>query len=373
MPKPELSFIGYFAELPDPRVDRAKKHSLSDILGVTLCAVVCGADSFEEIERFGDAREGWLRRFFALKNGIPSHDTFNRVLAALDRKKFAECFGRWMADLCVGAGLKPIAIDGKACRAAPGDTFSGCLHLVSAWATENGLILGQEAVADGRHEIAAIPELLRVLDLKGALVTLDAAGCQTQIVEQIRTQGGDYLVAVKGNQPGLQTAVHAAFDRACEEEFDDCPMSAEVEDGHGRHEERYVTVIRDPEGLPPEWKDARAVVVVGRERQVKGSENASATHYYITSLRCGAKKLAGYVRGHWGVENGLHWCLDVSFAEDANRTRDKNAGANLGVIRRVAASLLKQDAKRGSIKARRLNAAWDVDYLQQVLQGFKAT
>jgi predicted transposase YbfD/YdcC len=299
----EISFARYFADLPDPRVNRTKKHRLDDILGITLCAVICGADSFEEVERFGDAREGWLRRYFSLPNGIPSHDTFNRVLAALDRKKFAECFGRWMAELSTATGLKAIAIDGKACRAAEGDTFSGCLHLVSAWATENGLALGQVAVEDGSHEIAAIPELLRVLDLKGALVTLDAAGCQTQIVEQIRTQGGDYLVAVKGNQPSLQKAVHAAFDRACEAEFADCSMAAGVEGGHGRHEERYVTVISDPEGLPGEWKDVRAVVVVGRERQVKGAANASTTHYYITSLRCGAKKMAGYVRGHWGVEN----------------------------------------------------------------------
>ena len=372
MPKSEISFARYFADLPDPRVNRTKKHRLDDILGITLCAVICGADSFEEIERFGDARERWLRRYFALPNGIPSHDTFNRVLAALDRKKFAECFGKWMAELCAATGLRPIAIDGKAVRSAPGDTFSGCLHLVSAWATENGLALGQVAVGDGSHEIAAVPELLRVLDLKGALVTLDAAGCQTEIVGQIRAQGGDYLVAVKGNQPSLQEAVHAAFDRACDAEFADCDMSESVEDGHGRHEERYVTVIRDPEGLPGDWKDVRAVVVVGRERQVVGSENASTAHYYITSLRCGAKKLAGYVRGHWGIENGLHWCLDVSFGEDANRTRDKNAGANLGVIRRVAASLLKQDRGRGSIKAKRLNAALDEKYLEQVLRGFKA-
>src|SRR5215207_65881 len=239
MPKPELSFIEYFADLPDPRVDRAKKHRLDDILGITLCAVVCGADSFEEIERFGDAREDWLRRFFALPNGIPSHDTFNRVLAALDRKKFAECFGRWMAELCEATGLRPIAIDGKACRAAEADTFSGCLHLVSAWATQNGLILGQEAVADGSHEIAAIPELLKVLDLKGALVTLDAAGCQKEIVKQIRTQGGDYLVAVKGNQPKLYDAVQAAFGRACDTDFAGVKHDSHeaAEDGHGRHEE----------------------------------------------------------------------------------------------------------------------------------------
>jgi len=371
MSKPTLAFADYFADLPDPRVDRTKKHRLDDILVIALCAVVCGADGFEEIERFGRAREGWLRRFLALPNGIPSHDTFNRVLAALDRRQFAACFGRWMADLCAATGLRPIAVDGKACRSAPADTFSGCLHLVSAWATANGLILGQEAVAAGSHEIAAIPELLRVLDLRGALVTIDAAGCQRDIAQQIRAQGGDYLLAVKGNQPALQAAVHAALDRACDEELAGCPTAAAVGDGHGRHEERYVTVIRDPEGLPGGWPDVRAVVVVGRERQVSGGRNTSSAHYYITSLRCGAEELAGYVRGHWGVENGLHWCLDVTFGEDSNRTRDANAGANLGVLRRVAASLLKQDAGRGGIKAKRFHAALDEKYLEQVLQGFK--
>lgn len=337
-----------------------------------LRAVICGADSFEEIERFGKAREDWLKRFLRLPNGIPSHDTFNRVLAALDRDKFSACFARWMSDLCRATGLRAIAVDGKACRAAPADAFSGCLHLVNAWATENRLFLGCVAVEDGGHEIAAMPELLQVLELKGALVTIDAAGCQKRIVEQIRHEGGDYLVAVKGNQPGLQRAVQAALDRAAEVEFAGCAMAGTVEDAHGRHEERYVTVIPKPEGLPGGWADVRAVVVVGRERQVKGARNASTAHFYITSLRCGAKKMAGYVRGHWGVENGLHWCLDVSFAEDANRTRDTNAGADLGVIRRVAASLLKQDTSRGSIKAKRLNAGWDDRYLQRVLQGFKA-
>ncbi len=370
MPKPEISFARYFADLPDPRVERTRWHRLDDILVITLCAVICGADSFEEIERFGKARHDWLATFLALPKGIPSHDTFNRVLAAVDRDKFSAGFARWMTQLCEATGLRAIAIDGKACRSAPADTFSGCLHLVSAWAVENHLFLGQAAVADGSNEITAMPELLKVLDLKGALVTLDAAGCQTEIVRQIRQQGGDYLVPVKGNQPALQQAVHAAFERACESEFVGCPTAAAAESGHGRLEERYVTVIRDPDGLPDEWVDVAAVVVVGRERQVQGT-NASTTHFYITSLRASAKKLAGYVRGHWGVENGLHWCLDVSFAEDVNRTRDTNAGANLGVVRRVAASLLKQDPSKGSIKAKRLNAALDEKYLERVLQGFK--
>jgi predicted transposase YbfD/YdcC len=302
MPKSSISFVRYFADLPDPRSTRTRWHRLDDILVITLCAVICGADSFEEIERFGKAREGWLKTFLKLPNGIPSHDTFNRVLAALDRDKFSTCFARWMTDLCEATGLRAIAIDGKACRAAPGDTFSGCLHLVNAWAVENNLFLGQVAVADGGHEITAMPELLKVLDLSDALVTTDAAGCQKEIVKQIREKGGDYLIAVKGNQPALQRAVHAAFERACEAEFAGCRMTAAVEDGHGRHEERYVTVISKPEGLPAGWKDVRAVVVVGREREVKGS-NASTHHFYITSLRYSAKRMAGYVRGHWGVES----------------------------------------------------------------------
>lgn len=242
------------------------------------------------------------------------------------------------------------------------------MHLVNAWATENNLFLGQVAVEDGSNEITAAPALLKVLDLKGALVALDAAFCQKEIVKQVRAQGGDYLVAVKGNQRSLQRAVHEVFERAGDTEFAGCEMAATAEDGHGRHEERYVTVIRNPEGLPKEWADVRAVVV-GRERAV-GGKNTSTAHFYITSLRNSAKELAGYVRGHWGVENGLHWCLDVSFREDANRTRNTNAGANLGVIRRTAVSLLKHDTAKGSIKAKRLNAALDHKYLLRVLQEF---
>jgi predicted transposase YbfD/YdcC len=365
----ELSIARHFAGLKDPRVDRTKKHRLDDILVISLCAVICGADGFEEIERFGEAKHDWLKGFLALPNGIPSHDTFNRVFGLLDRQQFSACFASWMAALCRATGLRAIAVDGKAFRAAPADTFSGCLHVVNAWAVENRLFLGQAAVEEGSHEIAAIPELLRVLDLKGALVTIDAAGCQKEVVKQVREQGGDYLIAVKGNQPSLHAAVQEAVEAACESELEGCDTHESADDGHGRQEERYVTVIPAPEGLPDGWQDARAVVVVGRERELNG-RNASTTHYYVTSLDATARELAGYVRGHWGVENGLHWCLDVTFREDHNRTRDPNAGANLGVVRRVAASLVKQDPGKGSIKSKRFNAALDTNYLLRVLQGF---
>ena len=369
----ELSFARHFAGLTDPRVDRAKKHRLDDVLVIALCAVISGADSFEEIERFGEARREWLKGFLALPNGIPSHDTFNRVFAALDRKQFSACFASWMGELCRAAGLRAVAIDGKALRAAPAGTFSGCLHVVNAWAVENRLFLGQASVAEGSHEIAALPELLRVLDLKGALVTIDAAGCQKEVVKQVREQGGDYLLTVKGNQPSLHEAVQGVFERAVEADFRRVKYDthASVEDGHGRHEERYVTVIYGPKGLPEGWADVRALIHVGRERELEG-RNASTSHYYITSRAGTAEELAGLIRGHWGVENGLHWCLDVTFREDKNRTRDANAGANLAAVRRVAASLLKQDPGKGSIKAKRYNAALDGDYLLRVLRGFTA-
>jgi predicted transposase YbfD/YdcC len=371
MPSQDVSIARYFAGLPDPRVDRTKKHQLGDILVIALCAVLAGADSWEEVEQFGLAKRDWLKRFLALPNGIPSHDTFYRVFTRLDPDRFGECVAGWMGAVCEAAGLRHVAIDGKAVRSAPQDTFSGCLHLVSAWAAENRLILGQQAVADGSHEIAAIPELLKVLELKGALVTIDAAGCQKEIAKQVRTGGGHYLLAVKGNQPALHDAVHAVFDRACEADFLGVKHGCheQVEDAHGRHEERYVTVIYDPQGLPPEWPDVAAVILVGREREVKG-KRADTAHYYVTSLRGTAAELGKLIRRHWSVENELHWCLDVAFREDDSKTAAGHAGANLGLVRRVAASLLKQDSGKGSIKAKRLKAALDERYLMQVLQGF---
>ncbi len=367
MPKP---LAEAFTGLPDPRRDRGKKHLLGDVLAISLCAVVAGADSWEEVEAFGDAKADWLRTFLALPNGVPSHDTFYRLFARLDPDAFARCVTDWLAGACEATGLRHVAVDGKAVRASPRGTFTGCLHLVSAWAAEQRLILGQVAVGDGSNEIAAVPELLRVLDLNGAVVTLDAAGCRKAIAARVRAGGGDYLLAVKGNQPGLQKAVHGVFGRACGADFEGVAHDedASAGDGHGRHEGRHVTVVYDPDGLPPDWPDVAAVVLVGREREAKGV-TASTSHYYVTSRRGTAAELGGLIRRHWAIENELHWCPDVSFREDSNKTAAGHAGANLGLVRRVAASLVKQDTGKGSVKAKRLTAAWDDGYLLKLLQG----
>jgi predicted transposase YbfD/YdcC len=360
--------------VPDPRRETENKlHLLGDILSIATCAVISGAEGRDAIHEYGRTKEAFFRRFLALPNGIPSADTFERVFAKLDPKAFAQAFGRWMVSACEATGLTPIAIDGKSVRGSRKATATGCLHLVSAGATNSRVTLGQVSVPEGSNEIAVIPELLSVLELNGALVTLDAAGCQKEIAEQIREDGGDYLLTVKDNQPSLRAAVERIFADACERDFADVPHDgdATVDDQHGRHEERYVTVIHDPQGLPPGWPDVAAVVQVNREREVAGV-NTTNTHYYLTSHRGTAKELAGLIRGHWGIENGLHWVLDVVFREDDSRKRAGHAGANLAMIRKVAVSLLRRGPGKGSGVTKRLKAGWDDDYLLQVLQGIPA-
>src|SRR4051795_5290566 len=282
---PPLPITAIFADLPDPRRETANQlHRLTDILAIATCAVIAGAESWEAIAEFGRTRADFFRRFLPLENGIPSPDTFERVFAKLAPGAFAQAFGRWMASACQATGLIPVAIDGKSARAAKRETATGCLHLVTAWAVENRLVLGTAAVADGSNEIAAIPELLRTLDLAGALVTIDAVGCQVENARIIREREGHYLLAVKDNQPTLRSAVEAVIDRACEADFEGVRSDGHesVEDGHGRHEERYVTVVYDPQGLPAEWPDVAAVVQVNREREI-GGERAETSHYYIAS------------------------------------------------------------------------------------------
>jgi predicted transposase YbfD/YdcC len=369
-----LPIAAVFADLPDPRVETANKlHALTDILTIATCAILGGAGGWEQIAEYGRRKEVFFRRFLPLANGIPSHDTFYRVFAALDPGAFAARFGKWMAAACEATGLTPIAIDGKSARRAKrADAATGCLHVVSAWAATNRLTLGQVVVPDGTNEIGVIPELLRTLDLAGAIVTIDAAGCQTENARLIREGEGHYLLAVKGNQPTLQAAVEAVFARADAAGYDgvrfDHHTTTEV--GHGRQEERSVSVIYDPVGLPPEWPDAAAVVSVLRERTVTGV-GTTAVHYYLSSHAGTAKAMGAFLRGHWGIES-MHWVLDVAFREDESRTTDLNAGANLAMLRRVAVSLLKRVKAKGSIETRRLMAAWDDEFLLKVLQGIPA-
>ena len=371
---PPLPLMSVFDDLPDPRRDtRNKLHRLTDILVIATCAVIGGAGSWEAIAEYGRVKADFFGQFLPLDNGIPSPDTFERVFAKLAPVAFAQAVGRWMASACRATGLIPVAIDGKSARSAKRDTATGCLHVVTAWAAENRLVLGTAAVPDGSNEIAAIPELLRTLELAGAIVTIDAAGCQVENARIIRRQEGHYLLAVKDNQPTLRAAVEGIFDRACEADFEGVRSDGHesVEDGHGRHEERYVTVVYDPPGLPPGWPDVAAVVQVNREREV-GGERAVTSHYYLTSHDGTADDFGRWVRGHWDIENGLHWVLDVVFREDRSRIRREHAGANLAMIRRVAVSLLGRAPGKGSGVTKRLKAGWDENYLLQVLQGIDA-
>jgi predicted transposase YbfD/YdcC len=376
-PQPDLALLHHFDGLTDPRDLRTRKHLLTDVLVIALCAVLGGANSWDDIALFGHAKKDWFARFLTLANGIPSHDTFNRVFAALDPAAFQECFVSWMNAVCGCLGLKRLQIDGKSLRGSRGRKNKlGCLHTVSLWAAETGLTLGQVAVDDKSNEITAIPKLLQLLDLEGALVTIDAMGCQKDIAQQIRLSNGHYVLAVKDNQPTLYADIQACFLRALETDFHGVRyerLEEKPQRGHGRQETRIYTVIYDPPGLSTraEWVDLQAIVMVYRERQVGTGENEKSfseeTSYYIVSTEAPVAELAGGIRAHWGIENKVHWVLDVVFREDHSRVRAGHAAENLGWLRRVALALLKQDDAKGSIKGKRLKAGWDNDFLEKLL------
>jgi predicted transposase YbfD/YdcC len=366
----------FFAKLPDPRrrVSRVRYRLLSLIV-IAICATIAGANDNEEIALFARTHRAWLARLIELPDDpeqVPSHDTFDRVLSALDPIAFQKCLLAWLQALHEHTkGL--IAIDGKAAREAmarSGDP--GPLTLVSAWASANHLFLGQVAGAPGSNELEAIPRLLDLLELEGAIVTLDALGCQQHIVEQIVGEKGDYVIAVKGNQPTLEAAVHKAIDNALSQEPMTAPTLMKEDNRRGRHETRFYVAVPVPPDVPAfdNWSGVRSLVSVTREYVDAKGQTQAGTRYYISSLPPKVKLLAQAVRGHWKVENELHWVLDVTFREDHNRSRAGHAQANLGVLRRVALSMLKNTPElKGSIDSRRKQAGWDEKTLEKVLFG----
>jgi predicted transposase YbfD/YdcC len=298
-----------FATVDDPRLDRRKRHQLLDIIVVSICATIAGADSWVDVERFGQAKLTWFRTFLSLPNGIPSHDTIGRVFALLDPEAFHECFRVWMAEACALLGLSQVAVDGKTMRGSGGPAASP-LHVVSAFAVANGITLGQRVTDEKSNEITAIPQLLAVLDLAGAIVTIDALGCQTKIAAQIRDGQADYLLAVKENQERLYQDIERLATVALEKDFADVDFQATVERSHGRGEYRGCYVLTDLSTLRDRqrWRDVASIVVVISEREVAGKAGCDV-RYYISSRVASAAWFAQVVRGHWGVENGLHWLL----------------------------------------------------------------
>jgi len=368
-----LPLIRHFRKLKDPRINRRKLHSLEGILVIAICAVIAGADDFQQIALFGQKRKDWLERFLDLPNGIPSHDTFERVFARLDPLTFQECFATWMNTWYARLTGKHLAIDGKAVRgsASPGKGFR-CLHLVNVWASQANLCLGLAACDADSNEITAIPRLLALLDLEGALVTIDAAGCQKKIAEQVIDGGGDYLLVVKENQGKLYEEIQACFERAAEQEWRGVTNSYSEKDdaGHGRRENRCCLVIEDPEGMTEldNWPRLTVIGMCQSIRKEAGGESTFRVRYFIGSKRAKAGYYAQRMRGHWRVENNLHWQLDMTFREDDSRVRQRTAATNLAVVRRLALNLARHEDTEMSIAKKRFAAALDTDYLEKILE-----
>jgi predicted transposase YbfD/YdcC len=370
--------ITFFLDLPDPRIDRTRSHKLIDILVISICTLVCGGETFNDMEDFGNAKHDWLKSFLELPNGIPSHDTFNRVFAALDPKRFLECFLRWTQSLRTAVSGEIVALDGKALRRAL-NQGQALPYVVSAWAVGNGLVLGQLKVAEKSNEITAVPELLRVLDIKGCIVTLDAMGCQKKIAKQITDSDADYVLALKGNHETVHEEVKSYLDDAIRAQAADraagrpgaseLVWSETVEKDHGRFEIRRYWQSEDIAWFADlkKWKGLRSVGVVESVREVKG-ESSTERRYYLSSLKSDIALFAKAVRGHWGVENQLHWQMDVSFGEDQSRARTRHAAENLATLRRLALNLLKGDkTKKRGIRGKQKIAGWHHPYLLHIL------
>ena len=366
------SLVEHFSKLEDPRVDRNKKHELIDVIVLCVCAVVSGAEGWSDIEEFGRAKLDWLRRYVPLANGVPVDDTIARIISALSVSGFQDCFTSWMEDVAEFSGGEIIAVDGKVHRRSH-DHKKGvkALHMVSAWACRNQLVLGQVKTQEKSNEITAVPELLERLELSGCIVTVDAMGCQREIAKQVRTGGGDYVLPVKGNQGTLEKEVRGYFDAAGEDDCLRSEIEEEVtsEEGHGRVENRSYFLSTDLSSLTvgERWSDLKAIGMVESERYSRDGVSIER-RYFIPSVD-DIELFHQAVRSHWGIENRLHWRLDVTFREDESRIRRGNAAHNLGVIRHVAMNLLKSESSKLSVRKKRIRAGLNDHYRSKVLMG----
>lgn len=364
----------HFIELDDPRRDQTKHHNLLDIIVIAICAIICGANHWTEMEIFGQAKHKWFKSFLELPNGIPSHDTFRRVFTLMDPEQFKKCFLSWVQSISQITEGEVIAIDGKQLRRSH-DKASGkkAIHMVSAWATKNHLVLGQEKVDEKSNEITAIPRLLEVLEISGCIITIDAMGCQKEIAKQIRTKTGDYVLALKGNHKNLFNDVKNVFKKSFDKSLREINVSYDKtsEVSHGRREIRecWTISVEDITDLlrSKGWTDLKTIVCIKSERVLKNKKEEE-TRYFISSLESNAKKHLQAVRSHWGIENSLHWVLDMSFREDESRVRTGNSPENFAILRHFALNFLKQEKSQNcGIESKRKKAGWDEDYLLKIL------
>ncbi len=363
----------HFSAITDPRILLKTRHKLVDVIVIALCAVIAGADDWVEIAAFGKEKLQWFKTFLELPGGIPSHDTFGRVFSLINPEEFGKCFVDWVRSVFPLGESDVVAIDGKTVRRSH-DRINGksAIHMVSAWAVRNRLILGQVKTDEKSNEIKAILELLKTLDIAGCVVTTDAMGCQKEIVRQIVDQGADYVLSLKGNQGNLHKEVELFFQDAQKDGFKDVVRETHttVDGEHGRVETRTYTVTADVDWFEErsKWKNLTTFGMVESTREI-GDQTTHETRYFISSLPCDAKRFAEAARAHWGIENSLHWCLDISFGEDQSRVRTGNAPENLAIIRRFALSLIKHDTQRKiGVKASRKRAGWSNNYLLHLLK-----
>jgi predicted transposase YbfD/YdcC len=378
---PKESLIEHLSLIKDPRVNRTKDHELIDILVLAICALLCRAETFNDMEDFGNAKYDWFKTFLSLPNGIPSHDTFNRVFQALDPKEFQQAFLNWTQSVRAAILGEIVAMDGKALRRALTDSKNP-RYIVSAWAEDNGLVLGQLKVEEKTNEITAVPQLLRSLELSGCIVTLDAMGCQKNIAKEIKEADADYVLALKGNQGTVHQEIKAFLDETIAEANAERPAGVApslavarlvrkkvVEKDHGRLETREYFQSAELGWFADkdQWEGLQSVGMVQATREIKG-QISTERRYYLSSLPLDIERFSRAVRGHWGIENKLHWIMDVRFGEDQSRARTRYAAENLATLRRLALNLLKSEkTKKRGIRGKQNNASWDHAYLLRLL------